>query len=126
MTWDGELRVWDPSPGALAEFRWKPLESALSLIGAIADDVKDLHEKAQSQGTSAPIDAAYWFNNVIPDLLNSADTPFLQGRAFIFASQFADELGPLAERYLDAAVQAMASEDVSVPVKISAVKTVKK
>lgn len=88
--------------------------------------MKDLAETAQSTGAPAPIDAGYWFNNVIPDLLNSADTPFLQGRAFIFASQFADELGTMAERYLAAAVEAMASDEVSIPVKISAVKTVKK
>jgi hypothetical protein len=110
----------------IADARWKPLEAALSLIGGIADDVKDLAETARSRNTAAPIDAAYWFNNVIPDLLNAADTPFLQGRAFVFASQFADELGSMAERYLAAAVEAMASEEVSVPVKLSAVKTVKK
>lgn len=55
------------------------------------------------------------------------DTPFLQGRAFVFASQFAASLPPqLAQSYLDAAVNALGSEGTAVPVKLSAVKTIKK
>jgi hypothetical protein len=55
------------------------------------------------------------------------DTPFLQGRAFVFASQFAGLLPEqLASQYLGAAVNALESPSVGVPVKISAVKTIKK
>ena len=60
-------------------------------------------------------------------LANTLDTPFLQGRAFVFASQFAGLLPEqLASQYLGAAVNALESPSVGVPVKISAVKTVKK
>jgi hypothetical protein len=69
----------------------------------------------------------YLFDEVIPNLLNSSETPFLQGRAFVFASQFASLLSPqLAGQYLSAAVSALEAPDVPVPVKISAVKTIKK
>lgn len=53
--------------------------------------------------------------------------PFLQGRAFVFASQYAKVL-PLqsAGHYLDAAVQVLESNEAGVPVKVSAVKAVHK
>ena len=54
------------------------------------------------------------------------DTPFLQGRAFVFASQYASSLPEgLVSQYLGAAVHALESPTVSVPVKISVVKTIK-
>lgn len=55
------------------------------------------------------------------------EAPFLQGRAFVFASQFSSFLPQtLVTQYLDAAVSVLESPEVSVPVKISAVKTIKK
>ena len=62
---------------------------------------------------------------VLPNVGNDAP-PFLQGRGFVFASQFATSLpSELAVQFLDAAVNAIESEAASLPVKISAVRTVK-
>lgn len=56
-----------------------------------------------------------------------ADVPFLQGRSFVFASQFAEILPQsLAKQYLDAAVQVLDSTEAGVPVKVSAVRALTK
>lgn len=53
--------------------------------------------------------------------------PFLQGRAFVFASQFSELLPTqLAKQYLDAAISVLDSADASVPVKVSAVRALTK
>ena len=55
------------------------------------------------------------------------ESPFLQGRAFVFASQFAKLLpAQLAVQYLDAAVQVMEASEAGIPVKVSAVKAIHK
>lgn len=60
-------------------------------------------------------------------LLANADVPFLQGRAFVFASQFSELLPTqLAKQYLDAAISVLDSADASVPVKVSAVRALTK
>jgi len=52
---------------------------------------------------------------------------FLQGRGFVFASQFSRLLqAQSAAQYLDAAVQVIENHDAGVPVKVSAVKAVQK
>ena len=56
-----------------------------------------------------------------------AEFPFLQGRAFVFASQYAKLLpGQLAGQYLDAAIQVLEAPEASIPVKVSAVKAIHK
>lgn len=60
--------------------------------------------------------------------MSSLDFPFLQGRAFVFASSFVlilSEKG-ISAQYLDAAVQALESDAVDAVVKISAVKCIRK
>ncbi len=53
--------------------------------------------------------------------------PFLQGRAFVFASQYAKLLpGQLAVQYLEAAIQVLETSEAGVPVKVSAVKAIHK
>nr|XP_019009559.1 uncharacterized protein I206_06208 [Kwoniella pini CBS 10737]OCF48340.1 hypothetical protein I206_06208 [Kwoniella pini CBS 10737] len=105
---------------------WKPLESALSLVGGVSDDLREILEEDEAGGKTPTFDVRYLFDQVIPGLLQQAETPFLQGRAFVFASQFASSLSkPLAGQYLAAAVQVLNSQEISVPVKISAVKTIK-
>ena len=53
--------------------------------------------------------------------------PFLQGRAFIFASEFARSLpSEMAGQYVAAAVYALQSPDSSTPVKISALRALNK
>ncbi len=107
--------------------RWKPLEAILAALGGVSDDVRNLLEDDETAHRPPSIDIQYLFDNVIPGLLGASDTPFLQGRAFVFASQFASLLSPqLSGQYLDAAVTALGSPDVPIPVKISAVKTIKK
>ena len=56
-----------------------------------------------------------------------SEFPFLQGRAFVFASQYAKLLPPqLAGQYLDAAVQVLEATEAGIPVKVSAVKAIHK
>lgn len=120
------------------------MESALSLVGGVSDDLREILEEDEAGGKTPTFDVQYLFDQVIPGLLQQAgeyglvipsdaklsrfaETPFLQGRAFVFASQFASSLSkPLAGQYLAAAVQVLNSQEISVPVKISAVKTIKK
>ncbi|WWC66093.1 uncharacterized protein I303_108715 [Kwoniella dejecticola CBS 10117] len=105
---------------------WKPLESVLSLIGGVSDDLREIIAEEEAGGGSPTFDLQYLFDQVIPGLLQQSETPFLQGRAFVFASQFASHLShSLAAQYLGAAVHVLDSREVSVPVKISAVKTIK-
>lgn len=99
----------------------------LALLGGIADDVRNVLEDDEMSQRSPSIDLGHLFDQVVPGLLNSADTPFLQGRAFVFASQYASSLSPeLAGQYLGAAVSALGAENVTIPVKLSAVRTIKK
>ncbi|WOO82150.1 Importin-9 [Vanrija pseudolonga] len=105
---------------------WKPLETILGLLGGISDDLRSLLEEDQEAGRPATFDLPFLFNQVIPDLLQQTEAPFLQGRAFVFASQFAGLLpAALAQEYLSTAILALGSPTTSVPVKISAVKTIK-
>ncbi|OCF78060.1 hypothetical protein I204_02066 [Kwoniella mangroviensis CBS 8886] len=105
---------------------WKPLESALSLIGGVSDDLREILEDDEAAGKAQSFNVQFLFDEVVPGLLSQSETPFLQGRAFVFASQFASLLSDaLAGQYLGAAVHVLDSRDVSVPVKISAVKTIK-
>lgn len=51
----------------------------------------------------------------------------MQGRGFVFASQYSSLLPPaVAGQYLEAAVQVIESPAAGVPVKISAVKAIHK
>jgi importin-9 len=56
-----------------------------------------------------------------------SEYPFLQGRAFVFASQYAKLLpSQLAGQYLDAAIQVIEASEAGIPVKISAIKAIHK
>lgn len=60
-------------------------------------------------------------------LCTRSEYPFLQGRGFVFASQYAKLLPTqLAGQYLDAAVQVIEADNAGIPVKISAVKAIHK
>ncbi|KAF9235123.1 ARM repeat-containing protein [Melanogaster broomeanus] len=104
---------------------WKPVEAALAAVGSQAEDVLECIEDEQESGRQKPVDIGQLLANVIPSLLNQAEFPFLQGRAFVFASQFA-KLLPLqmAGQYLEAAMHVIESNTSGIPVKISAVKAV--
>ncbi|TFK42052.1 armadillo-type protein [Crucibulum laeve] len=104
---------------------WRPLEAALAATGSQAESILDCVEDEQDSGRPKSIDIEYLLTNVIPSILNLSEFPFLQGRGFVFASQFA-KLLPLqsAGHYLEAAIQVVEANDANVPVKISAVKAI--
>jgi hypothetical protein len=59
--------------------------------------------------------------------LTHAGTPFLQGRAFVTASSYARLLpAPLMSQYLNAALEALESSGSGVPLKVAALKAVRK
>ncbi|PPQ99515.1 hypothetical protein CVT24_005305 [Panaeolus cyanescens] len=111
--------------GADQDSWWRPLEAALASIGSVAETVTDCIEDEQESGRAKPIDIDSLLTNVIPPIVTSSEFPFLQGRGFVFASQFSKSL-PLqaAAQYLEAAIQVLESAESSVPVKISAVRAV--
>lgn len=56
-----------------------------------------------------------------------ADTPYLQGRAFVFASQFITALPESAGAdYISQALAAIAHDETSIPVKLSAIRGIVK
>lgn len=64
------------------------------------------------------------YTNLLTTIL---EFPFLQGRGFVFASQYAKLLPvQLAGQYLDAAIHVIEANDASIPIKVSAVKAVQK
>ncbi|RXW18578.1 hypothetical protein EST38_g7277 [Candolleomyces aberdarensis] len=104
---------------------WKPLEAALAAVGSQAQSILDCLEDQEAGGLEKPIDIDYFLLNVIPSILTLPEHPFLQGRGFVFASQFSKLLqAQSANQYLEAAVQVIESTEAGAPVKISAVKAV--
>uniref|UniRef100_A0A0W0FXL4 Importin N-terminal domain-containing protein n=1 Tax=Moniliophthora roreri TaxID=221103 RepID=A0A0W0FXL4_MONRR len=104
---------------------WRPLEAALAAVGSQADTIQECIEDEQESGRNKPIDIESLLSNVIPSILGQAEFPFLQGRGFVFASQYAKLLPvQLAGQYLNAAVQVIEASDAGIPIKVSAVKAV--
>ncbi|KAK7464422.1 hypothetical protein VKT23_006589 [Stygiomarasmius scandens] len=104
---------------------WRPLEAALAAVGSQADSVQECIEEEMESGRNKPIDIESLLTNVVPTILGQNDYPFLQGRGFVFASQYAKLLPvQLAGQYLDAAVQVIEASNASIPIKVSAVKAV--
>ncbi|KAJ7040268.1 ARM repeat-containing protein [Mycena alexandri] len=111
---DGGRRDW-----------WRPLEAGLAAIGSQAEAIQDCVEDEQDAGRAKPIDIEFLLSNVVPSILSLSEFPFLQGRGFVFASQYAKLLPvQLAGQYIDAAVQVIEAGDAGVPVKISAVRAI--
>ncbi|KAG7100000.1 hypothetical protein E1B28_001788 [Marasmius oreades] len=104
---------------------WRPLEAGLTAVGSQADTIQDCIEEEQESGRNSPINIESLLTDVIPSILGLSSFPFLQGRGFVFASQFAKLLPvQLAGHYLDAAVQVIESGNAGIPIKVSAVKAV--
>jgi hypothetical protein len=104
---------------------WKPLEAGLAAIGSQAEDILECLEEEQDSARQKPLDIEHLLANVIPSLLQLTEFPFLQGRGFVFASQFAKVLPlQMAGQYLEVAMHVIESDSASVPVKVSAVKAV--
>jgi hypothetical protein len=118
----------------------------LAAIGSQAEAILDCVEDEQDSGRLKPIDIEVILADVVPSVLGlsgifivsassirrfidslSTEFPFLQGRGFVFASQFAKLLPlQLAGQYLDVAVQVIETAEAGIPVKISAVKALHK
>ncbi|PIL31196.1 hypothetical protein GSI_05894 [Ganoderma sinense ZZ0214-1] len=104
---------------------WRPLEAALAAVGSQGEDMLDAIDDEIDSGRGKPIDIESLLTNVIPSYLVLSQFPFLQGRAFVFASQYAKLLpGQLAVQYLEAAIQVLEASEAGVPVKVSAVKAI--
>ncbi|KAJ7269388.1 ARM repeat-containing protein [Mycena haematopus] len=104
---------------------WRPLEASLAAIGSQAEAVQDCVEDEQDAGRAKPIDVEFLLSDIVPSVLSLSEFPFLQGRGFVFASQYAKLLPvQLAGQYIDAAIQVIEASEAGVPVKISAVRAV--
>ncbi|BGP38381.1 hypothetical protein JCM10449v2_002313 [Rhodotorula kratochvilovae] len=102
---------------------WKGYEGALAVVGAISEDLIEHVQERTDEGKAPKFGLEGVFQGVVMTYLTASDLPFLQGRAFVFASQFAEVLPPqLAKQYLDAANQVLDSAEAGVPVKVSAVR----
>ncbi|BGP06448.1 hypothetical protein JCM10049v2_002270 [Rhodotorula toruloides] len=113
----------DSSRSQSDEDWWKGYESALAVVGGISEDLIDHVQERAEEGKSPKFALEGVFQGVVMTYLTASDVPFLQGRSFVFASQFAEILPqPLAKQYLEAAVQVLDSAEAGVPVKVSAVR----
>ncbi|KAF8336339.1 ARM repeat-containing protein [Cantharellus anzutake] len=106
---------------------WKPLEAALAVLGAESDALSDIVQAEADEGRPKPFDTDTLLGSVIPSLLGIHDCPFLQGRAFVFAGNFATFLSPeLTGQYLNAAVGVIELPHAGIPVKVSTVKAIQR
>ncbi|KAH7105023.1 ARM repeat-containing protein [Auriculariales sp. MPI-PUGE-AT-0066] len=95
---------------------WKPLEALLAALAAVANELLDHKDQ---------VNFNILFADVLPSLMSMHDTPFLVGRAFVFASRLSSALPVhLAQQYLGAATDILEGNG-GVVIKISAVKAVK-
>ncbi|KAJ1032127.1 hypothetical protein NDA18_001626 [Ustilago nuda] len=103
---------------------WKVHEGVLTAVGSNADAISEITETQPEAKQALDLECIF-ATVVLPNVSNDAP-PFLQGRGFVFASQFATALpSELAVQFLDSAINAIESDNASLPVKISAVRTVK-
>jgi hypothetical protein len=105
--------------------RWRPLEAALAAIGSQAETIIECIEDEVDSGRPKPIDIESFLSGAIPSLLGLSEFPFLQGRAFVFASQFVKLIpSGYINPYLDAAIHVVEDQQANIPVKTSAVKAI--
>jgi hypothetical protein len=120
------------------------MEAVLAILGAEAVAIVECIEHETSEGRPKPFQIESLLTDVVPSLLSisgeglirihdtnlilaTLDCPFLQGRAFVFASNFATYLpAPLGGQYLHVAVETLEAPSASIPVKVSAVKAIRK
>ncbi|QRV80350.1 importin-9 [Ceratobasidium sp. AG-Ba] len=105
---------------------WKPLEALLAVLGTHSETILECIETEESEERSKPIHIDALIRDIIPQLASAAEYPFLQGRAMVFASQYASILPQdLQSQYLQVAWTILKNESASVPVKVSAVKAIR-
>ncbi|CAG8680386.1 6167_t:CDS:10, partial [Gigaspora rosea] len=84
---------------------WKVQEACLKAVGFVSNE---LITALQDKASEVKFDLPGLFEHVVFDHLTATEYPFLQGRAFVFASQYAVLLpGELASRYVSEAVCAI-------------------
>ncbi|KAI8975506.1 armadillo-type protein [Mycotypha africana] len=99
---------------------WKIQESCLLAIGRLSEE---LTEVLADNSKNVQFDLKSLFDHVVLEDMQAAELPFLQGRAFVFASEFAKDLPPeMANQYVAVAVNALQAPDSNIPVKISALR----
>ncbi|KAI0082121.1 ARM repeat-containing protein [Panus rudis PR-1116 ss-1] len=104
---------------------WRPVEAALAALGSQSKTIVENIQDAEQAGQLVKIDIRGLLTNVVPNLLVLSQYPFLQGRGFVFASQYTQLLpSELSGQYLNASLQVLESSDASLPVKISAIKAI--
>jgi hypothetical protein len=107
--------------------RWRPVEAALACSACNAGDVIDFVEEKTQTGQPAPFDPSGLLVNVIPSLLECADCPLLQGRCLVFASKYSNSFSAeVASRYGSLSAQLIESQRAELPLKLSAVKAIRK
>ncbi|KAI8338795.1 armadillo-type protein [Choanephora cucurbitarum] len=99
---------------------WKIQESCLLAVGRVSEELMDL---LADENKSVQFDLKSMFDHVVLEDMKATEFPFLQGRAFVFASEFAKILPTdMASQYVAVAVQALQSPSSGIPVKISALR----
>ncbi|KAF9103924.1 hypothetical protein BGX29_002731 [Mortierella sp. GBA35] len=97
---------------------WKAQESSLLAVGRMAEYLCDTIKS----GAPSPIDVGALFDHLVLANLSEHNLPFLQGRSFVFVSQFAPIMPlNLAAQYVSAAVEATLNAHSAV-VKVSAMR----
>lgn len=106
--------------------RWKPLEALLAVLGTHSESTLECIETEESEGRPKPIQVDAMIREIVPQLASAGEYPFLQGRAIVFASQYASILPQEAQvQYLEVAWTALKAESTSAAVKVSAVKAIR-
>ncbi|CEH14325.1 Predicted importin 9 [Ceraceosorus bombacis] len=90
---------------------WKESEAALALFGGVAEAVLE-HKEEDADGSSCTMAGALDLGNIFTTMvlpnMSLRSAPFLLGRCFVFASQYASALPPhLAAEILEAAVHSV-------------------
>ncbi|KAJ1896839.1 hypothetical protein LPJ66_003750 [Kickxella alabastrina] len=100
---------------------WLVSEAVLWAIGTNADSI--VEQQKENRGTI--IELGSLFETDVWPLAQSTQFPYGQGRAFIFASNFAKMLPPsIAEAFVDASAKAVADTQLHPAVRLSAVRAI--
>ena len=118
------------------------MEAALVSLGSVSETIVDDYD--EDEPSAAHTEVRSLLTNIIPSILSLSgklaqllraqmdidrftECPFLQGRSFVFASQYAQLLPTeLAGQYLNAAIQVVEASEAGIPIKISAIKALSK
>ncbi|KAG1471470.1 hypothetical protein G6F56_002098 [Rhizopus delemar] len=99
---------------------WKIQEACLLAVGRLSEE---LTEALNDPTKDVTFDLKSLFDHVVLEDMKAAEFPFLQGRAFVFASEFAKILPTeMASQYVSVAVHALQAATSGIPVKISALR----